>query len=156
MKYYLFLHKICKNILFFLFFCKTNREINKKQIAQSHNRATKYHLVIIHSLKAKSMLSAFLHHDTLFAEMVEPLLSHVWSQAEVDVNVVFQFHISCCLMVRCFLYSLSSMKDDANIYNNVITCIFWCKLLGLFKHWYMSCDYTAFVIRPYDKCRIIA
>ena len=34
-------------------------------------------------------------------------------------------------------------------------CIFWCKLLGLFKHWYMSCDYTAFVIRPYDKCRII-
>lgn len=56
MKYYLFLHKICKNILFFLFFCKTNREINKKQIAQSHNRATKYHLVIIHSLKAKSML----------------------------------------------------------------------------------------------------
>ena len=52
------------------------------------------------------MLSAFLHHDTLFAEMVEPLLSHVWSQAEVDANVVFQFHISCCLMVRCFLYSL--------------------------------------------------
>jgi len=47
------------------------------------------------------------------------------------------------------------MKDDANIYNNVITCIFWCKLLGLFKHWYMSYDYTAFVIRPYDKCRII-
>ena len=46
------------------------------------------------------------------------------------VNVVFQFHISCCLMVRCFLYSLSSMKDDANIYNNVITCIFWCKILG--------------------------
>ena len=102
------------------------------------------------------MLNAFLHHDTLFAEMVEPLLSHVWSQAEVDANVVFQFHISCCLMVRCFLYSLSSMKDDANIYNNVITCIFWCKLLGLYKHWYMSCDYTAFVIRPYDKCRIIA
>ena len=76
------------------------------------------------------MLNAFLHHDTLFAEMVEPLLSHVWSQAEVDANVVFQFHISCCLMVRCFLYSLSSMKDDANIYNNVITCIFWCKQLG--------------------------
>ena len=23
-------------------------------------------------------------------------------------------------------------------------------------YWYMSCDYTAFVIRPYDKCRIIA
>ena len=23
------------------------------------------------------------------------------------------------------------------------------------RHWYMSCDYTAFVIRPYDKCRII-
>ena len=90
------------------------------------------------------MLNAFLHHDTLFAEMVEPLLSHVWSQAEVDANVVFQFHISCCLMVRCFLY------------NNVITCIFWCKILGLFKHWYMSCDYTAFVIRAYDKCRIIA
>ena len=56
------------------------------------------------------MLSAFLHHDTLFAEMVEPLLSHVWSQAEVDANVVFQFHISCCLMVRCFLYSLSSIS----------------------------------------------
>ena len=37
------------------------------------------------------MLSAFLHHDTLFAEMVEPLLNHVWSQAEVDANVVFQF-----------------------------------------------------------------
>ena len=52
-------------------------------------------------------------------------------------------------------HSLSSMKDDANIYNNVITCIFWRKLLGLFKHWYMSYDYTAFVIRPYDKCRII-
>ena len=32
------------------------------------------------------MLSAFLHHDTLFAEMVEPLLSHVWSQAEVDAQ----------------------------------------------------------------------
>ncbi len=30
------------------------------------------------------MLSAFLHHDTLFAEMVEPLLGHVWSQAEVN------------------------------------------------------------------------
>ena len=37
-------------------------------------------------------------------------------------------------------HSLSSMKDDAYIYNkddayiynNVITCIFWCKLLGLF------------------------
>lgn len=32
------------------------------------------------------MLSAFLYHDTLFAEMVEPLLSHVWSQAEVDAH----------------------------------------------------------------------
>ena len=42
------------------------------------------------------------------------------------------------------------------IYNNVITCIFWRKILGLFKHWYMSCDYMAFVIRSYDKCRIIA
>ena len=30
------------------------------------------------------------------------------------------------------------------------------KILGLFIHWYMSCDYTAFVIRPYDKYRIIA
>ena len=31
-------------------------------------------------------------------------------------------------------HSLSSMKDDAYIYiyNNVITCIFWCKILGLF------------------------
>ena len=27
-------------------------------------------------------------------------------------------------------HSLSSMKDDAYIYNNVITCIFWCKILG--------------------------
>nr|DAZ25417.1 MAG TPA: hypothetical protein [Caudoviricetes sp.]DAZ25420.1 MAG TPA: hypothetical protein [Caudoviricetes sp.] len=27
---------------------------------------------------------------------------------------------------------MSSMKDDAYIYNNVITCIFWCKILGLF------------------------
>ena len=26
--------------------------------------------------------------------------------------------------------SLSSMKDDAYIYKNVITCIFWCKILG--------------------------
>ena len=26
-------------------------------------------------------------------------------------------------------HSLSSMKDDAYIYNNVITCIFWCKIL---------------------------
>ena len=32
------------------------------------------------------MGSSFLHHDTLFAEMVEPLLSHVWSQAEVDAQ----------------------------------------------------------------------
>ena len=30
------------------------------------------------------MGSSFLHHDTLLAEMSEPLLSHVWSQAEVD------------------------------------------------------------------------
>ena len=28
-------------------------------------------------------------------------------------------------------HSLSSMKDDAYIYN-VITCIFWSKILGLF------------------------
>ena len=27
-------------------------------------------------------------------------------------------------------HSLSSMKDDAYIYNNVIPCIFWCKILG--------------------------
>ena len=53
-------------------------------------------------------------------------------------------------------HSLSSMKDDAYIYNNVITCIFWCKILGLFKYWYMSYDYTTFVIRPYDKSRINA
>ena len=32
------------------------------------------------------MLGAFLHHDTLLAEMSEPLLSHVWSQAEVDAH----------------------------------------------------------------------
>ena len=32
------------------------------------------------------MLNAFLHHDTLLAEMSEPLLSHVWSQAEVDAH----------------------------------------------------------------------
>ena len=30
------------------------------------------------------------------------------------------------------------------------------KILGLFILWYMSCDYTAFVIRPYDKCHVIA
>ena len=27
-------------------------------------------------------------------------------------------------------HSLSSMKDDAYIYNNVITCIFWCKIFN--------------------------
>ena len=27
-------------------------------------------------------------------------------------------------------HSLSSMKDDAYIYNNVITCIFWCKIVN--------------------------
>ena len=32
------------------------------------------------------MGSSFLHHDTLLAEMSEPLLSHVWSQAEVDAQ----------------------------------------------------------------------
>ena len=32
------------------------------------------------------MGSSFLHHDTLLAEMSEPLLSHVWSQAEVDAH----------------------------------------------------------------------
>ena len=32
------------------------------------------------------MLGAFLYHDTLFAEMVEPLLSHVWSQAKEDAQ----------------------------------------------------------------------
>ena len=39
---------------------------------------------------------------------------------------------------------------------NINTCIFWCKISGLFIHWYMSCDYMTFVIRPYDKCRINA
>ena len=32
------------------------------------------------------MLGAFLLHDAFLAEMVEPLLSHVWSQAEVDAH----------------------------------------------------------------------
>ena len=56
MKYYLFLHKICKNILFFLFFSKKNREIKKKKEEKNQNKGKKYHLIIIHSLKAKSML----------------------------------------------------------------------------------------------------
>ena len=30
------------------------------------------------------MGSSILHHDIFLAEMSEPLLSHVWSQAEVD------------------------------------------------------------------------
>ena len=59
------------------------------------------------------------------------------------------FALACWMRILCLLWKMM------HIYNNVITCIFWCKLLGLFKHWYMSCDYTAFVIRPYDKCRII-
>ena len=62
------------------------------------------------------------------------------------------FYILCLLWKMMQIYIMMMQI----IYNNVITCIFWCKLLGLFKHWYMSCDYTAFVIRPYDKCRIIA
>ena len=32
------------------------------------------------------MLGAFLLRDALLAEMSEPLLSHVWSQAEVDAQ----------------------------------------------------------------------
>ena len=32
------------------------------------------------------MLGAFLLHDAFLAEMSEPLLSHVWSQAEVDAH----------------------------------------------------------------------
>ena len=59
------------------------------------------------------------------------------------------FALACWMRILCLLWKMM------HIYNNVITCIFWCKLLDLFKHWYMSCDYTAFVIRPYDKCRII-
>ena len=31
---------------------------------------------------------------------------------------------------RVGLMFLAIMKDDAYIYNNVITCIFWCKILG--------------------------
>ncbi len=31
--------------------------------------------------------------------------------------------------------SLSSMKDDAYIYNNVITCIFWCKIFNASALW---------------------
>ena len=62
------------------------------------------------------------------------------------------FYILCLLWKMIQIYIMMMQI----IYNNVTTCIFWCKLLGLFKHWYMSCDYTAFVIQPYDKCRIIA
>lgn len=32
------------------------------------------------------MLGAFLLHDALLAEMSEPLLSHVWSQAKEDAQ----------------------------------------------------------------------
>ena len=34
----------------------------------------------------RRMLGAFLHHDAFLAEMVEPLLCHVRSQAEVDAH----------------------------------------------------------------------
>ena len=32
------------------------------------------------------MLGAFLLHDAFLAEMSEPLLSHVWSQAKEDAH----------------------------------------------------------------------
>ena len=32
-------------------------------------------------------------------------------------------------------HSLTSMKDDAYIYNNVITCIFWCKIFNASALW---------------------
>ena len=60
------------------------------------------------------------------------------------------FALSCWIRILCLLWKMM------HIYNNVITCIFWCKILGLFILWYMSCDYTTFVIQPYDKSRINA
>ena len=42
-------------------------------------------------------------------------------------------------------HSLSSMKDDAYIYNNVITCIFWCKLLVGRTH------QNAFASKSFDR-----
>ena len=38
------------------------------------------------------------------------------------------------------------MKDDAYIYNNVITCIFWCKILGFMSYLALFFMITSIVV----------
>ena len=73
------------------------------------------------------------------------------------------YHLCCIVtsvtLLETIILQIQFLTDELlDVVNliNINTCIFWCKISGLFIHWYISCDYMTFVIRQYDKCRINA